>query len=79
MNEKSTNFQQEEDTQFAEEKKAKKFHFWIFFFAYLILFALFWLDSIREFGFFYIMGVGCFVSFFLAWASSLFILLYKLK
>jgi len=78
MKKESTSNPQEE-TVLESEKKTKRYYFWAFFFVYLIFFVLFWYKSISEFGLFYIVGVGCFVSFFLAWASSLFLLLFKMR
>ncbi|OUW03831.1 MAG: hypothetical protein CBD16_02965 [Betaproteobacteria bacterium TMED156] len=72
MNDKKSNIE-----SFEEEKlKTKKF-FLFFFLFYLILFLYLWGEAINEFGFFYIFGIGCFGSFFCAWASSLFVILLK--
>ena len=60
---------------YSRNKKKTRNYFWAFFATYFFLFTFFWFDSIKDFGFFYIMGIGCFTSFFCAWASSLFMIL----
>ena len=47
--------------------------FWALFTFFLIIFLTFWGKTGDEFGYFYIIGVGLFLSFFLAWASTLII------
>ena len=54
-------------------------YFWFLFAFYLIIFLFLWEHSFDEFSFLYMLGIGCFFSFFLAWASSIFIILFNSK
>ncbi|OUT95691.1 MAG: hypothetical protein CBC01_08985 [Betaproteobacteria bacterium TMED41] len=62
-----------------KQKRKIKSYFWIFFSLYLFIFLFWWFDYVGEFGFLYIFSVCTFVSFFLAWASSLFVLLFNTR
>lgn len=53
--------------------------FWALFTFFLIIFLTFWGKTGDEFGYFYIIGVGLFLSFFLAWASTLIIFFFLIK
>ena len=77
MEDELNNKDQKQISEFDKKKKKLKSYFWALFITYLIFFVFIWGGSMNEFGLFYIFGVGCFVSFFLAWATCLFILLLK--
>ena len=59
------------------EKRNNRLLFWLFFIFYFVPYLVVYGNLAYEFGYIYIWGIGLTVSFFLAWISSIFVIILK--